>query len=262
MTSSTPVLIADAVSLRHGTTPAVDEVSLTLHAGEWVAIVGPNGAGKSSLLSLLAGLRSPDRGQVRLCGRAHSDWSPRERAMRLTWLAQQTEAEGEISVLDVVRLSRLPRQGLFGAPQAADEAIVAAALAETETTRFAARRLRDLSGGERQRVLLARALAAEAEVLLLDEPTAHLDPPHQRLLLRGLRARARQGVAVVSVMHDLTLALAADRLFVMQAGRLRAEGPPDDPQLRAMLEQVFDGAIRIEALRSAVPPRWVAVPSL
>lgn len=257
-----PALRAEALVLQLGLQRAVDGVSLALHAGQWAAIVGPNGAGKSTLLSLLAGLRRPDAGRVQLQGRDLATLPVRERARALAWLSQQGEAEGDIAAHDVVRLGRLPRHGLFGAPDAADEAAVAQALAETEATAFAARRLNELSGGERQRVLLARALAVQAPVLLLDEPTTHLDAPHQRALVRGLAARARAGAAVAAVLHDLTLALAADRVLVMQRGRLVADGAPADAALRQALVQVFDQAFSIEAVPQAGGTRWAVLPHL
>ena len=255
-------LQAHAVSLRLGGRTVVDAVTLALHAGEWAAIVGPNGAGKSTLLQLLAGLRKPDAGQVELAGRALLDWPARQRAQQLAWLSQQGDADGDIAARDVVRLGRLPRHGLLGAPDAADEAAVTAAMDETECTAFAERRLRELSGGERQRVLLARALAVGAAVLLLDEPVTHLDAPHQRALLRSLVARARAGVAVAAVLHDVTLALAADRVLVMDQGRLVADGAPADAALRAALVAVSGGAFSIERLDTAAGPRWVALPAL
>ncbi|MFO1327683.1 MAG: ABC transporter ATP-binding protein [Rubrivivax sp.] len=256
-------LVAHELSLRLGGRAVVQGVSLALQRGQWAAIVGPNGAGKSSLLSLLAGLRLPAAGQVRLQGRPLADWPARERATQLAWLAQAGESEGDLSARDVVRLGRLPRQGLFGAPDAADEAAVDAAMAETECADLAARRLGELSGGERQRVLLARALAVGAPVLLLDEPTTHLDAPHQRALLRGLGARAAAGAAVAAVLHDLTLALQADRVLVMAEGRLVADAPPADAALQAALVDVFRGSVRI----APVPgpdgrSRWVALPAL
>jgi iron complex transport system ATP-binding protein len=237
-------------------------VSLVLRAGEWAAVVGPNGAGKSTLLQLLAGLRTPQSGEVRLAGRPLADWPLRERAQALAWLAQQGEADGEIPARDIVRLGRLPRHGLFGAPDASDESAVIAAMAETECTAWADRRLNELSGGERQRVLLARALAVDAGVLLLDEPTTHLDAPHQRALLRSLARRAQSGAAVAVVLHDVTLALAADRLLLMDRGRLVADGPPGDASLQAALVAVFEGAFSIEQIRAQGRRRWVAVPAL
>ncbi|KPF46703.1 ABC transporter [beta proteobacterium AAP121] len=253
---------AEGLALQLGGRPAVDGVSLTLQAGQWVAVVGPNGAGKSTLLALLAGLRVPDAGRVWLQGRALATMPLRERARALAWLSQQGEAEGDIAAIDVVRLGRLPRHGLLGAPDAADEAAVQAALAETETAAYAQRRLNELSGGERQRVLLARALAVQAPVLLLDEPTTHLDAPHQRALLRSMAARAREGAAVVAVLHDLTLALAADRVLVMDRGRVVADGAPADPVLRAALVQVFDHAFSIEAVQHGGRERWAVLPHL
>ena len=260
--AATAPLSAHELVLLLGGRRVIDGVSLVLRAGEWAAVVGPNGAGKSTLLQLLAGLRTPQSGEVRLAGRPLADWPLRERAQALAWLAQQGEADGEIPARDIVRLGRLPRHGLFGAPDASDESAVIAAMAETECTAWADRRLNELSGGERQRVLLARALAVDAGVLLLDEPTTHLDAPHQRALLRSLARRAQSGAAVAVVLHDVTLALAADRLLLMDRGRLVADGPPGDASLQAALVAVFEGAFSIEQIRAQGRRRWVAVPAL
>ena len=260
--AAAPALQAEELSLRLGGRAVVDRVSLTLRCGQWSAIVGPNGAGKSTLLQLLAGLRAASGGQVRLHGRALQGWPARQRAQQLAWLSQHGEAEGDIAARDVVRLGRLPRHGLLGAPDVADEAAVSAAMAETTCLEFAQRRLRELSGGERQRVLLARALAVGAGVLLLDEPTTHLDAPHQRDLLRSLAARAQQGVAVAAVLHDVTLALAADRVLVMDRGRIVADGPPAETALRAALVDVFGAAFSIERIAGVGGVRWAALPAL
>jgi iron complex transport system ATP-binding protein len=256
----TPVLQADSLALSLGGRRVVDGVSLALQRGQWAAIVGPNGAGKSTLMSLLAGLRTPEAGGVALEGRPLATWPARERALRIAWLSQQGEADGEIASRDVVCLGRLPHHGLFGAVTSHDEAAVDAAMHETECSEFADRRLSELSGGERQRVLLARALAVEARVLLLDEPTTHLDAPHQRSLLRSLVARARAGAAVVAVLHDLTLALGADRLVVLAGGRIRADGSPGDAQVRETLVDIFGHAFDIVRVGAASGERWVAVP--
>ena len=256
----TVLLEARDLAIRLGRREVLRGLSLAVHAGQWLALVGPNGAGKSTLLSVLAGLRRADAGQVLLQGRALDDWPSRERAQRLAWLSQHGEAQGDIAALDVVRLGRLPRHGLLGVPDAVDEAAVAQAMAETECSALATRRLSELSGGERQRVLLARALAVQASVLLLDEPTTHLDAPHQRALLRSLAARTRAGAAVAAVLHDPTLALCADRVVVLQAGRVVADGRPDDAALRDALVRVFDHAFTIEAVAVDGSTRWVAVP--
>ena len=253
----TAPLFARKLSVRLGSTQALNDVSLALQPG-WTAIVGPNGAGKSTLLRVLAGLQKPDAGDVQLNGKPLAQWPLRERAMQMAWLAQQGEASGELTVREVVHLGRLPRLGLFTAPTAADEARVDQAMADAECTPWQQRRLHELSGGERQRVLLARALAVGAPLLLLDEPTTHLDTPHQVALVRLVQRQVRAGVSVVSVLHDLSLALLADRLIVMDRGRIVAEGSRDDRALHAALVSVFSGAIRIVPFES----RWVAVPHL
>lgn len=237
------------------------DVSLQLGAG-WTAIVGPNGAGKSTLLRALAGLLPAAAGVLQLDGRDLHAHSARSRGRHIAWLAQQGEAVGDLQAIDIVRLGRLPHHGLWAAFSAADEAAVQAAMAETEASPFAARRLNELSGGERQRVLLARALAVQAPVLLLDEPTSHLDAPHQRALLGGLLRRARAGAVVVTVLHDLSLALAADRIVVIDDGRIHADGAPTDVALQATLEKVFDHAFTIEPLWVNGQQRWVALPAI
>ena len=250
-------LSAHRVSVALGSTQALRDVSLTLRAG-WTAIVGPNGAGKSTLLRALAGLQRVDAGSVSFGGKAIGQWHARALAQQLAWLAQQGDATGELTVREVVHLGRLPQLGLFTAPGPADEACVNAALVDTECTAWQHRRLHELSGGERQRVLLARTLATGAPWLLLDEPTAHLDPLHQVSLVRLLRREAGRGKAVVSVLHDLSLALLADRLVVLAEGRVRAEGVPGSPELHAALVDVFGGALRIERLGE----RWITVAEL
>jgi len=254
-------LRADALTVRRGGRTVLDRVSLALPAGEWIAVVGPNGAGKSTLLTALAGLRPPDGGTVTLQARPLAAWPARERARALAWLSQHGEADGDLPVRDLVMLGRLPHHGLLGAPQPADRAAVEAALRETDCAHLAERRLTALSGGERQRVLLARAFATGAPVLLLDEPTTHLDAPHQQALLRGLRARADAGGTVVAVLHDLTLALRADRLLVLCDGALRADGPPAAAEVRDALVAAAGGAIRIEPIGPAGAGRWVAFAS-
>ncbi len=250
-------LEARGVSVKLGSTQALLDVSLAPQPG-WTAIVGPNGAGKSTLLRVLAGLQPPDAGKVMLHGRALASVPPRERARQLAWLAQQGEASGELTVREVVHLGRLPRLGLFGAASADDGIRVDQAMRDAGCTAWAHRRLHELSGGERQRVLLARALAVEAQWLLLDEPTTHLDPQHQVALVRLLQRQARAGCNVVSVLHDLALALAADHLVVMAAGQICAEGTRDDPRLHAAFIAVFGGALRIER----VGTHWVTIPQL
>lgn len=245
---------AIGIVARLGAADVLHGVSASFARG-WTAIVGPNGAGKSSLLRVLAGLLAPARGRVLLDGVPLGTLHARERARRIAWLAQLGEPSGELTVQETVALGRLPHTGVFGALTAADEAAVRRAMALAECDAWSHRRLGELSGGERQRALLARALATEADVLLLDEPTAHLDPPHQVALARLARALAATHT-VVTVMHDLALALAADRLLLLDAGTVRAQGATDDPAVHAAIEACFAGALAIEYRTGSCARVW------
>ncbi len=263
--AQTALLSARGLCLALGGRKVIDQVDVSLHAGQWTAIVGPNGAGKSTLLSLLAGLQQPDTGGVQLLGRSMRDWTARERAQRLAWLSQSSGATAEASeltALEVVRLARLPHHGLWGQPGPNDEMAAQSALLQTQAQAYAARPLAQLSGGERQRVLLARALAVQPQVLLLDEPATHLDPPHQMALLRTLQECAQAGLAVAAVMHDVNAALAAHCVWVMQSGRVVALGAPGDAGLQQALMAVFENAFTLQQVRGTSGERWLAVPSL
>ena len=241
-------LSAVGLEVRLGSTEALRGVSLEIGPG-WTALVGPNGAGKSTLLRTLAGLQAPGSGQVQLHGQDLRAWPAQARARHLAWLAQLGDVTGELTVRETVELGRIARLGLLGTPGPADADAVAQAMALTECGPWAERRLHALSGGERQRVLLARVLATEAPILLLDEPTTHLDAPHQRALARLFRRLAQDRAApraVVTVLHDLPIALAADRLLVLDGGVLQADGPPTDPAVQRVLVRVFGHAIRID----------------
>ena len=248
---------ASQVSVRLGNVPILHGVDLALRAGRWTSIVGPNGAGKSTLLKALAGLL-PSTGQVQLLGRPLPDWPRRERARALSWLGQNESAADDLTVYDVAMLGRLPHQGWMAPPSAADHAAVEQALHTTQAWDWRARALGQLSGGERQRVLLARALAVQAQVLLMDEPLANLDPPHQADWLLLARALAASGTTVVSVLHELSFALHADDVVVLAGGRLQHHGAAGDATTHRALERVFDQRIAIHALQG----QWVALAQL
>ncbi len=255
------VLSLRGVSAMRGPRTVVDQVSLGLSAGEWVALVGPNGAGKSTLLHLAAGLLAPASGEVWLDGRPQAGWTSRAQARHMAWLAQSPEGDADMLVRDVVELGRLPHRGwlAWGAwTDASDQGLVDEAMALADVEALASHRLGRLSGGERQRVHLARAFATQAPLLLLDEPLAHLDPPHQRRVAQAMREAARAGRALLSVMHELPVALSADRIAVMGSGRLLAIGPAADPSVRAALSEVFERAIDLVEIDG----RWTALPRL
>jgi iron complex transport system ATP-binding protein len=264
----TPGLQGRQLSVRLGGREVLRGVDMQIGPG-WTALVGPNGAGKSTLLRALAGLQPLAGGQVWLnTGNAgpaldvHAT-APAQRARHVAWLAQQGEPSGELSVRETVALGRIAHLGLLGTPGAADRRAVEQAMALTACTAWQGRRLHELSGGERQRVLLARVLATEAPLLLLDEPTAHLDAPHQvalASLFRRLAHRETPPRSVLTVLHDLPIALRADRLLVLDQGCLRAEGAPHDPAVQAALAAVFDHAIRIQTGPDGRPQVSLALP--
>ncbi|MDM0044244.1 ABC transporter ATP-binding protein [Variovorax dokdonensis] len=234
----------------------LDVPALAIPAGRWTAVVGPNGAGKTTLLKALAHLLPAARGRVQLMGRDMEDWSGRSRARTLAWLGQNEGGTDDLLAHDVVMLGRLPHQAWLGAPSALDRAAVENAMRQTQSWDWRERPLGQLSGGERQRVLLARALAVHADVLLMDEPLANLDAPHQADWLLTVRALVDAGHTVVSVLHELGMALQADELLVLAQGRVVHQGRAADAACRAALASVFDHRIAIHQ----VAGQWVVLP--
>ncbi|WP_443047732.1 heme ABC transporter ATP-binding protein [Streptomyces sp. NBC_00354] len=237
---------AEAVGLhvRLGERAVLAGIDLTARAGEVLALVGPNGAGKSTLLAALAADLPAAEGLVRIDGRPVGDWAAPDLALRRSVLPQSAEMSFPFPVGDVVRMGRAP---WAGTPLAgSDEEAVAAAMAVTEVAGFAARPFSALSGGERARVALARVLAQQAPLLLLDEPTAALDLRHQELVLRICRERAAAGDAVVVVLHDLGLAAAyADRAAVLHEGRIAVDGPPTEVFGDELLSRVYRQPVEV-----------------
>ena len=256
--TSAAALEARKVGATLGTTEVLHGIDLVIAAGRWTSIVGPNGAGKSTLLKVLAGLLA-HTGEVHLFGHRLDTLPGRVRAQQLSWLGQGGADAGsadDLMVYDVAMLGRLPHQRWLAAPSAADRAAVEHALRGTQAWDWRDRPLGQLSGGERQRVLLARALAVEADLLLMDEPLANLDPPHQADWMHTVRALVAHGKTVVSVLHELSMALAADELVVVAEGRVTHHGACDNPATHAALENVFDQRVRVHR----VDHQWIALP--
>jgi iron complex transport system ATP-binding protein len=214
-----PALQAKALGLMLGQRAVLHGVDVRIPAGRWTCVVGPNGAGKSSLLKALAGLL-PFSGEVRWLGQDLKNLDRRQRGLQLSWLGQGEATTLDLRVWDVAMLGRLPHQGWWGTPTAQDEQMCEAALKATQAWDWRERTLGELSGGERQRVLLARAMAANASIMLMDEPLANLDPPHQVDWLEQVHCLRAQGTTVVSVLHEIGMALHADELVVMAQGRI------------------------------------------
>lgn len=220
-------------------------VSGAFRQGRVTVILGANGAGKSTLLACLAGLRVSDSGSVTLGGRNIHALARRERARAIGMLPQQADIHWDVEVRALVALGRLPHAGRWGL-SAADHAAVDAAMAATDCTQFARRKVLRLSGGEQGRVLLARVLAGEPQWLLADEPLASLDPAHQLDVLDRLKACAAAGAGVAVVLHDLTQAArVADEVMVLKEGRLLAFGARDDVLTPEILAAAYGVAVHV-----------------
>ena len=255
MSTAAYALQAQGLRVTLGSREVLQGLDIAIEQGGWTSIVGPNGAGKSTLLKALCGVL-PCTGQVTLLGQPLASMGHRNRARALSWLGQNESSADDLTVLDVAMLGRLPHQAWLAAPSAADHHAVEQALRATQAWDWRHRSLGQLSGGERQRVLLARALAVQAQVLLMDEPLANLDPPHQADWLAVVQALVAQGTTVVSVLHEITMALHAQRMVVMVDGQIRHHGVASAPAAHAALCDVFDQRISIHAIEG----QWVALP--
>ncbi len=235
----TVVMSARDVTVGFGPFNVLDGVDVEVRSGEVLALVGPNGAGKSTLLSVLAGDLTPSRGAVEIDGEPLSEWSTVELAMRRAVLLQQVGISFPFTVVQAVRMGRAPWAGL---PQEElDDEVVYDSMVDTDSLQFAERVFMSLSGGERARAALARVLAQQSPILLLDEPTAALDIRHQEQVLDLARRQAERGDAVVVVLHDLGLAAAyADRVMVLSRGGVAALGPPEAVMTEQLIGDVYE----------------------
>lgn len=244
------VLETRSAVVRFSGQPVLNGVTARLVPGEVVGIAGPNGSGKTTLLRALAGLIKLDSGEVSFNGLPLEEISPRERARNIGYMPQSA-ADHSFTAAEFVLMGRYPHMGRFRLEGRSDLELAENAMHRTGTLEFANRRLQSLSGGERQRVSLARLLAQNAKVLLLDEPTASLDMQHQLLTMAMAREEAANGAAVVVVLHDLSLAARhCDRLLLLNKGKLAAEGDPWTVVTQANLREIFsvDAAVEPEPI--------------
>ena len=234
------MLEIDKLSLGYGEQRIVNGISLRLEAGV-CALLGPNGCGKSTLLKGLAGLLVPEAGDIRLQGRPLGRWPRRELARQLAFMPQQPTAPDEIRVEQLVMLGRYPHLGLWRRPGQEDHDRVGWAMRLTGVAQLAERQLRSLSGGQQQRAWIAMALAQQAGLLLLDEPTTYLDWGYQLETLELLRElHCEQGLSVLMSLHELNQAARyADQLVVMQEGHLICQGSPAEVLKRELIAGVF-----------------------
>lgn len=254
-------LTVDQLHLALDGHPILRDVSFEVDRGQWVGILGPNGAGKTTLLRAI-GSHVPFEGSIRLEGTPVEQMGAQARARILAFVRQARSLTFDFTVEEFVLLGRTPHRGWLHPYRASDRKRVREALAEVDLEGFEERSVLSLSGGEMQRVFLAQALVQDADLLLLDEPTAHLDVHYQFTFMEQVREQGGEGRTVLAVVHDLELAARyADRLLLLDEGRLRAEGPPasvltpeqiaDVFGMRAEVDHSPGGPLRIQYLGPA-----------
>jgi iron complex transport system ATP-binding protein len=250
------ILVAERLQVRYVGTErlALGGVSFRAGAGELVAVAGPNGSGKTTLVRAVTGLVPLSAGEVRVQGRSLARWSREELARALGVVPQREDIAFPLRVDETVMLGRYARLGPLGAPRAEDFAAVAAALARCDTSHLAARATDTLSGGEWQRVRLARALAQEPSLLLLDEPTASLDVRHEMEILELIRELVNHGLSAIVITHQLNLAARfADRIVLLNEGRVVADGAPGEVLRRDTLTAVFQWPVAVTTWSDGSP---------
>ncbi|HUA33769.1 MAG TPA: heme ABC transporter ATP-binding protein [Candidatus Binataceae bacterium] len=243
----TPALRAESIRAGYGDIDVLRAISLEVSAGEMLAIVGPNGAGKSTLLKVLGGAMRPASGKVELLGRSLDAFDRRELARSVAVVNQENAVAFRFSVLEVVLMGRAPHLGAFHFESPRDLEIASAALARFDLEPFAHRHIQELSGGERKRVFLARAVAQEPRVTLLDEPTAFLDLKHVAEIMTVFRELcAARAMSVVATMHDLNAAaIYADRVMLMKDGAAVGCGPPAEILTADNLRRVYETEVYV-----------------
>jgi len=246
------------VSLFRNNKVILQNINLDIAQGEWTSIVGPNGAGKSTLVQALAGLL-PYEGSIQIGGKELRSMTVKMRAQLIAWLEQATATldglDYGLRVYDIAMLGRLPHQNWLSIPSEEDCGIVDHALRQTDVWGLHERFFNQLSGGERQRVLLARLFATQAGILLMDEPIANLDPPHQADWLKWQTALSNQGKTSITVLHEIQFALQAENLILLSKKGIHYQGKSDDPLTHQALIDLFDGRIELVKLAN----RWVAL---
>ena len=245
------------ISVGYGESEIVKDVFFALRKGEILAILGANGAGKTTLLkSLNAGLPL-NKGEILLDGKSLKSFSRREIAKRIAVIAQETETKFPVTVLEFVLSGRFAHGNAFGWESESDLQIVEHVLQICDLVNFEDRLMNRLSGGERQRVVLARALATEAQILLLDEPTANLDLSHQALMFRLVRERCKScASSAIVITHDLNLASEfADEILLLKKGKVVAKGKPEEVLTVRNLREVFDVEVFLDANPNSGKPR-------
>lgn len=235
------------LSVRLGETAVISGVDLEAHPGEWLGIIGPNGAGKSTILNTIVGTVEATSGSVLLSGRPVSAFSRQERARTVALVPQRAVVPAAMPVIDYVLLGRSPHIAYLASESLEDVAAAKQALGALDLLALSHRALAELSGGELQRVVLARALAQGAPIMLLDEPTSALDVGHQQQVLSLVDTMRRTaGLTIISALHDLTLAAQfCDRLLMLSGGRVVSEGRARSVLTEAVIREHYGATVRV-----------------
>ena len=253
---SAPALALDGVSFAYGRAPILVGLNLAVEAGTITGILGPNGSGKTTLVRLASAALRPTAGRIEIFGTDIASLPSRERARLVAVVPQETYPVFDFSVEEIVRMGRAPHLGLFGLEAPSDRKIARDAMARCEVTHVSERSFRALSGGERQRVMLARALAQEARLLLLDEPTAFLDLKHRLAVYTLLgRLHVEHGLTVVVVSHDINLAARyCDRLVLLRCGAIAVDGTPAEVLRSDPIRAVYEVEVEVRTDPSSGRP--------
>ncbi len=258
----TDILNISELSCGYGDTEVVHGVSFGVRAGEMLGIIGPNGSGKTTLLRTVSGVLRPFGGRVLVEGQDLHELSPGEIARRLAFVSQDVLVDFSFTVREIVMMGRTPHIGRLGWETGHDRETAERAMKFLDVLQLADRPITDMSGGERQRVFLAMALAQEPRVLLLDEPTSHLDINHQVAILDLIhRMKTGEGVSVLLVSHDLNLASEyCDRLVLFSEGSVKLMGSPEEVLTEANIREVYGTRVRLEKNPSTGRPHVMLMP--
>jgi iron complex transport system ATP-binding protein len=250
------------IDFGYGAKRVLKGIEFSIDAGEFIGIIGPNGSGKTTLLKLLAAILKPEAGEIRFEGQNIGSWKRSRLARRMALVPQETIFLYTYTVLEIVLMGRAPYTSLFGFDRPEDLMIARESLEQVGLLGMADRYIQTLSGGERQMVVIARALAQQPQILLLDEPTAYLDIRHQQEIYELLsRLNKERGITVIVVSHDLNLAgQYCRRLLMLVEGRMQADGPPQEVLKKDRIEAVYGCRVLMDSHPTTGRPRMTIVP--